>query len=364
MPSICHVEITPKNAMPRVWRAAHSAQEAGWMVRIVGVGDSSFEDKIEYIGFPEEPSRLRRMLIRSKKMVEAAAATDADIVQLHSPELLLYLGKLKGKKVIFDSHEFYFKQIETKSYIPNALRKLISRIYLMAEASAMKRVDAVLYPCTLDGTLPNSTKYAKRCELIANYSRQDIRIEAASEKEDAIVYAGGLTPERGISVLAEAAHLAGVKLYLCGPFASQSYEEEILSGPYGANIQYMGSLDRDTLFRLYSKCRIGMSTLLPVGQYHQIDILPTKIYEYMQCGIPVICSAFPYIVQQNRRHHFGSCVDPSNAEEIASAIQYLMLHPEEARQMGENGLRAVQEEFNWAVEEKKLLALYQEILSE
>ena len=50
------------------------------------------------------------------------------------------------------------------------------------------------------------------------------------------------------------------------------------------------------------------------------------------------------------------------AAQIADAIRYLLEHPEEARQMGENGRRAVKEEFNWGGEEKKLLALYEDIL--
>ena len=32
--------------------------------------------------------------------------------------------------------------------------------------------------------------------------------------------------------------------------------------------------------------------------------------------------------------------------------------------MGENGRRAVREVFNWSIEEKKLLALYEEILND
>ena len=39
-----------------------------------------------------------------------------------------------------------------------------------------------------------------------------------------------------------------------------------------------------------------------------------------------------------------------------------MDNPEEAKRMGENGRRAIKEEFNWAEEEKKLLALYEDIL--
>ena len=57
-------------------------------------------------------------------------------------------------------------------------------------------------------------------------------------------------------------------------------------------------------------------------------------------------------------------VDPENEDEIADAIRYLLDHPDEARQIGENGRRAVKEKFNWSVEEKKLLALYEDILNE
>lgn len=193
MPKISHVEITPPNAMPRVWRSAHSAREAGWEVTVIGYGDSCIMDGIHFIGFPPAKSRLQRMLIRSREMVAAAAKSDADIVQLHSPELLLYLRLLKGKKVIFDSHEFYYKQIEQKQYIPSVLRHLVSNLYLQIEKYAMGKVEAVLFPCTLDGMLPSSTKTARRCELIANYSRQDVPEMGCLEKEDAIVYAGSLT---------------------------------------------------------------------------------------------------------------------------------------------------------------------------
>lgn len=57
-------------------------------------------------------------------------------------------------------------------------------------------------------------------------------------------------------------------------------------------------------------------------------------------------------------------VDPLNPQEIAEAIEYLITHPKEARGMGENGRRAVQEKYNWESEAKKLLALYEELLND
>ena len=57
-------------------------------------------------------------------------------------------------------------------------------------------------------------------------------------------------------------------------------------------------------------------------------------------------------------------LDPEQVDELSNAIRYLLDHPDEARQMGENGRRAVEQQFNWGVEEKKLLALYNDILND
>lgn len=101
-----------------------------------------------------------------------------------------------------------------------------------------------------------------------------------------------------------------------------------------------------------------------VGQYGKLGTLATKVYEYMSLGLPVVLSSTPYNTEAVERCRFGICADPEDTESIAAAITYLLDHPEEARRMGENGRKAVKEEFNWGVEEKKLLALYEDILKE
>ena len=48
---------------------------------------------------------------------------------------------------------------------------------------------------------------------------------------------------------------------------------------------------------------------------------------------------------------------------IAAAIRSLLDDPERRAAMGEHGYGALQTRFNWQTEEKKLLALYEELLS-
>ncbi|NMA31264.1 MAG: glycosyltransferase family 4 protein [Candidatus Methanofastidiosa archaeon] len=70
-------------------------------------------------------------------------------------------------------------------------------------------------------------------------------------------------------------------------------------------------------------------------------------------------------IQENFKGiYFGICVQPDNVEEISSAIRYLLDNPDVAKQMGQNGRRAVLEKFYWGIEEKKLIALYEELNKE
>jgi glycosyltransferase involved in cell wall biosynthesis len=58
----------------------------------------------------------------------------------------------------------------------------------------------------------------------------------------------------------------------------------------------------------------------------------------------------------------GLLVNPLDPRSIARAIEYVLTHPEEAEQMGRRGREAVNQTFNWASEEDKLLALYAALL--
>ena len=90
-----------------------------------------------------------------------------------------------------------------------------------------------------------------------------------------------------------------------------------------------------------------------------MDTFGVKVYEYMSMGVPVLMPDYPYARAMIEKYEFGLCVDPENPENIADAILHLLSHPGEARQMGLNGRKAVEQEFNWSTQEKKLLELYE-----
>lgn len=110
-------------------------------------------------------------------------------------------------------------------------------------------------------------------------------------------------------------------------------------------------------------CRAGVALLRPGKNTngHSGTMGNTKIFEEMMAGLPVICTDFSLWREFVERYHCGVCVDPEDVDQVVLALRRLLEHPEEARQMGENGRRAVREAFNWSVEEQTLLGLYRDL---
>lgn len=370
MIKVCHMTSVHGEEDVRIFhKECVSLAKAGYDTYLVERGESREKNGVHIIGVGEIPaSRRKRMTEGAKRVYEAARAVDADVYHLHDPELLPYGLKLKkaGKKVIFDSHEKYTDQIRNKPYLPVWCRSLIAGCYGAYERYVLGKIDGLIFPCLKDGVHP----FAGQCRHIAvvnnvpvlteTYDRYDPTVEKEARS---ICHVGGLTYERGITHLVKAAAQVDCTLYLGGAFSPAEYQDAVLSLPEAAHTRYLGVLNRTQVVQLLQKSQIGMATILNVGQYNQYDNLATKVYEYMSLGIPVILSRSQYNEKVAAQYGFGICVDPANVEEIAAAIRYLLDHPDEARRMGENGRRAVKEVFNWDVEEKKLLALYEEILN-
>ncbi len=365
---VCHITSGHNYDDVRIFqKECVSLAKGGYEVYLIAVGESSFQDGVNIIGIGEPTkSRLKRMMVTTKKAYKEAVDVDAQIYHFHDPELLPYGLRLKrdGKKVIFDSHENYKAQILEKKYIPQMLRKVIAFLYRTYESYVVKHFDAVIIPCTIGG-VNIFDNIAKKTVYIDNLPVMSELTDRYQERNfvdcKSICYVGGLTYNRGITHLIKAADKAGVKLILAGNFMPSSYGDEVKKMPQYQNVDYKGYLNRNDVINIYKECAIGICTILNVGQYNMGDNFATKVYEYMSSGLPVIISESAHAKRVLKEYEFGLCVPPDDIEAISEAINYLLNNPDIAKEMGESGRRAVLERYNWDIEEEKLLFLYEEL---
>lgn len=368
---ICHMTSAHKSDDMRIFQkeCVSLAKVNDFEVYLVAPGESRNEEGVRVTGIGEsKKGRLNRMLTVSKQIYKQAVALKADIYHFHDPELLLYAKKLKrqGSAVIFDSHENYPKQIAEKPYLPVRLRKLVASLYKFYETHVVKSIDAVVIPATTKGKNPFDGRCGKTL-LLDNFPILDSRrVYIEKKKPDSIhdvkvCYAGGLSEARGITKLVKGCHKAGVKLILAGRFSTPEYEEQLMSLRESECVDYRGVCSYDEVSAIYQESHIGAATLLKVGQYATMENLPTKTYEYMQVGLPIIMSDTTYNTKLMQKEDFAYLVAPDNDDIISDTIKHIYYHYDEAIGKARLARKLVEEKYNWNSVFEQLVRLYKEL---
>jgi glycosyltransferase involved in cell wall biosynthesis len=189
------------------------------------------------------------------------------------------------------------------------------------------------------------------------------REQAWKQRAPAIAYLGSISRERGIFEMVEAMNLlrpsANCRLALAGWFSPPTLQAAVERLPGASRVDCLGRLSRTQITELLGQVQAGIAVLHSIPNY--MNAKPTKVFEYMCAGIPVIASNFPLWREIVENAKCGLLVDPGHPRLIAEAIEYLCTHPEEAEEMGRNGRIAASRLFSWKSEERALLALYRSI---
>ncbi len=321
-------------------------------------------DGIQIQALPKPKNRIERMTRTIWQVYRRAIQENAQVYHFHDPELIpigLTL-KLQGQTVIYDVHEDVPRQILSKYYIPKYIRHFTSALIEKIENCASSYFDEIV-----TATPFIEKRFAKLGRYVINVKNYPIVEELCLldinlfPKEHAVCYVGGITDIRGIFEMIEAIGQTDAKLLLAGKFSSGSQRSQAMAMSGWTNVQELGHLNRQEVSQTLARAVAGLVVLHPVDNY--INALPVKMFEYMSAGIPVIASNFSLWKEIVEGNQCGICVDPLNPQAIAKAIQWILEHPDEAKRMGENGRKAVEEKYNWEAEAEKLRSLYRELFS-
>ncbi|AFY81395.1 glycosyltransferase [Oscillatoria acuminata] len=345
-----------------------SLAQSGYDVTLVVPHDQDeVLDGVQIKSIRKPKNRLERMTKTVWQVTQVALQINGDLYHFHDPELIGVglLLKLRRKKVVYDIHEDYQTSIQQKSYLPKYLSYVFSVIFNAVESFLSNFFELVLA----------EKYYLKRFPkgiVISNYpviaeTKMVVSELKQNTSEIKLLYTGSITEDRGALIHAQIIEkIPNVHLYMVG-YCTQQLADKIrkVAGSAIERIHLVGEEKRvpfTTILDFYQQHQwtAGLAIFPETPHYTQKEL--TKFFEYMDAGIPIICSNFPVWEALIKDNGVGFCVTPDDDQTIFQAIQYLIEHPTERLEMGQRGQKAIREKYNWNVEYYKLQNIYENIL--
>jgi glycosyltransferase involved in cell wall biosynthesis len=338
----------------------------GYDVLLVGIGEQPVPAVCSGVRVHALPRR-RRLLrwITWCSILRLLFAQGPAIVHAHDPELfpVVLPFRLLGRRVVCDVHEDLGQQVLHKEWIPHALRRPLSRALAAAQRWLPRAADAVIlaedsyvrnFPCA-----PNVT-------VVRNFPVLPARAKRIYRSEVLrLVYVGDIRIVRGVSECIELTHRLvhqGIpaELHLVGSFADAQEEAQMQALVHrlglDRRVQFLGRRPPEEIPFLVQECDVGLALLHPIGNYR--ESYPSKMFEYMAAGLPVVASHFPLWERVLVDHDCGRVVDPLDVDAAAQAVAAYWRRPEVRERHGSNGRAAAAERYNWNRELPSLLAVY------
>ncbi|WP_157887405.1 glycosyltransferase [Frondihabitans sp. PAMC 28766] len=345
-------------------REAASTVAGGYRTALVAVGNGLPAPETGVIcHLLRKRGRLSRVTLGSIEAVVSALRFRPRAVHLHDPELVWSVPVFRrlGVVVIWDAHEDLPDQVLDKHYLSpfqsrvfSAAARLVVRLARSSDAilTATERI-AARFP-------------DEKTSVVHNFPRpraHDGRAPAVVHRPRRVGYIGALGTYRGSEVLptaiADPRFPDGWTLHVAGSFVPVSTRRPYESLHEAGAVVLHGQVGPDEARDILLDTRVGIVTFLPNAAH--LEALPTKMFEYLAAGIPVIASDFPLWRQLLGPHDCATFVDPHCGAAIAEAVRFYDENPDVLARQSRNALRAAREVFSWTSEESVLLEAYRRV---
>lgn len=350
-----------------------SLSEGGYDTTLIAHHDESvIRDGIQVRSLGAVESRIERWSGLPRLFV-AAWQEDADIYHFHDPELIpvgVLLALTTEAAVVYDVHEDYSDAIQVREWIPDAIRSPLSRLFPRLQAWITRLLDLVI---TADDSVAAQLRAQTSTPVISlrNFPRiDDIKVEDGNierSHEHVLAYVGGLDRERGLmemlNVTARLRHSGhDVGLWLLGTFQDDNLEEEtrafITREGIADHVRLFGYVDYSHIFGYLAQADVG---LLLADEARFERNVPTKFFEYLYSGLPVVSTEIPSLAEF-RSPEYCITISEGDIEQTTKILSELLNHPDRIRKMGEAGQRKIETEYNWELEQEKLLLSYEKMI--
>ena len=177
-----------------------------------------------------------------------------------------------------------------------------------------------------------------------------------------LVYQGIYDIERGLEELVSAmCHVRGAELYLRGYGALEPTLKRIIcENGLDDVVKLLPPVAPKDLVDALREMDVGVGALQDKALNNRY-CLPNKVFEYMAAGLALGLSDLPELRNIVSTYETGVVFDQSDPRAIAAQLQRFVDDPAFLQRCRQNAWNAAQTVFNWELESRKLLSVYDDL---
>jgi glycosyltransferase involved in cell wall biosynthesis len=308
---------------------------------------------------PEPGGRAARMRLALGVGDRVDREGPFDLVQFHDPELVPAMALLALDRprtyFLYDIHEDLPLEVKSKAWIPAPLRPAV-----VVAVSAMWRASAAIFEGFAPATEAIARRWpAARTRIVHNYPKSLFEPpagEPAPIDADRLLFVGALTEVRGIrevleGVRAVRAGRPALRLDLVGPLRDASLGPDVARAVGEGWCRHVPWLPPEELAAFGRGAAVGLVPYRPIPDH--LEALPTKIFEYMAMGIPILASDFPLWRDLVERSGAGR-VAPPGSPAFAATLSDMLADPAALARHAASGREAYRTGYRWETEREQL----------
>lgn len=173
-------------------------------------------------------------------------------------------------------------------------------------------------------------------------------------KEDVVIsFVGNLAPWQGVNILIESAFLLlpnhdQLKFLIVGEgFLKDSLVKRVSNSEYEEKFIFTGMVNYEEIPILINIADICVAPFIS-RRNRMTGVSPIKVFEYMACGKPVVCSRIEGL-EFVEVEEVGCLIVPEDIIGLREGLLDLIQNPQKGINMGKKGLRIARERFDWEV---------------
>jgi len=268
-----------------------------------------------------------------------------------------FLAKLKRAKLVYDSHELYVEQYSNTSIFYKKILSFIEKIFIRKADAVITVNDSIAeilserYNISLPITMMNCPVY------------QNSPSSFKTNNPKKIIYLGRYTEDRGIEeLILSMKYVENAKLYLRGFGPHEDFLRALaLNNNLSDKVIFLEPVNMTKMVDSLEGFDIGIVPYKPVSLNNKLAS-PNKIFEYMMAGLPIAVSDSPELKKIVLENNVGVLFDPSDPKDIANKINNLMGNDKLLKEMRKKALKCAKSKYNWEVQSRKLISVYDSLL--